>query len=355
MTRKYATLLFASVPAVALLASCGGNSAASGDASGGSNSVTVVDGGGAYHDAMVKAIYKPFEKKTGIKVVSQSYDYSLGSIKAQVEGAHQWDVVSTSTPLTDADAAQLFQPIDYKTVHANELSNMDASKYFLWSVYSANNLAWNTKSIKNPPTSWADLWNTKRFPGPRALWNSPQSTLEIALLADGVSWKHMYPLDVNRAFKKLDELRQKTKVVWYDSGAQQVQMFSSGTAVIGEGWNGRMIDAKKAGQPVNYTLKGAISGGTAWAVLKTAPNAQNAMKFLDYAASAQAGAALAKDFPGMSPANNTSYKMLPQSIARSLESNPANAAKVAGKMDYLWWAKNYDSVFARWQKWYTGQ
>ncbi|MCG2623020.1 ABC transporter substrate-binding protein [Arthrobacter sp. I2-34] len=336
-----------------VLAGCG--APASGSGSTETQTVTVVDGGGAYHDAMAKAVYEPFEKETGIKVVSQSYDYSQGAIKAQVQGAKQWDVVSTSTALADNAAADLYQPIDYTVVDKNGFSEADASKYFLWSVYSANVLAWNTESIKTAPTSWADLWDTAKFPGPRGLWNSPQSVLEIALLADGVSWDKMYPLDVDRAFKKLDELKAKTNIVWYDSGAQQTQNFSSGTSVIGEGWNGRIASSRKQGQPVDYTIKGALSGGTAWAVLKTAPNQENAMKFMNYAASAQAGAALAEAFPGMSPANDKAYPMIPENIAKNLESNPANKDVVAGNMDAQWWAANYDAVYDRWQKWYSAK
>ncbi|WP_434612831.1 ABC transporter substrate-binding protein [Arthrobacter sp. A5] len=336
-----------------VLAGCGTPGSNAGSAP--SQTVTVVDGGGAYHDAMVKAVYEPFEKETGIKVVSQSYDYSQGAIKAQVLGAKQWDVVSTSTILDDAAAAELYQPIDYTVVDKDGYSATDASKYFLWSVYSANVLAWNTNSIKTAPTSWADLWDTGKFPGPRALWNSPQSVLEIALLADGVSWDKMYPLDVDRAFKKLDELKSKTNIVWYDSGAQQTQNFSSGAAVIGEGWNGRIASSREQGQPVDYTINGALSGGTAWAVLKTAPNKTNAMKFMNYAGGAEAGAALAQAFPGMSPANTKSYPLIPEKIAKNLESNPANAKVVAGNMDAQWWATNYNAVYERWQKWYSAK
>ena len=57
------------------------------------------------------------------------------------------------------------------------------------------------------PASWADFWDVKRFSGPRGLRNNPRGTLEIALLADGISAEKLYPLNLDRAFAKLDELR----------------------------------------------------------------------------------------------------------------------------------------------------
>ena len=47
----------------------------------------------------------------------------------------------------------------------------------------------------------------KKFPGRRALRNHPIATLEAALMADGVAPDKLYPLDVDRAFKKLEEIK----------------------------------------------------------------------------------------------------------------------------------------------------
>ena len=53
--------------------------------------------------------------------------------------------------------------------------------------------------------SWADFYDLKTFPGKRTLFKArPQYILESALLADGVDPERLYPLDIDRAFKKLD-------------------------------------------------------------------------------------------------------------------------------------------------------
>src|SRR5215211_1732262 len=50
----------------------------------------------------------------------------------------------------------------------------------------ANVLAYNTERVEGTPSSWADFFNTRKFPGRRGLHKVPSETLEVALLADGV-------------------------------------------------------------------------------------------------------------------------------------------------------------------------
>jgi putative spermidine/putrescine transport system substrate-binding protein len=52
----------------------------------------------------------------------------------------------------------------------------------------------------------------RRFPGPRSLRNHPVDNLEFALLADGAAMDKLYPIDMDRAFRKLDEIRQHVAV-----------------------------------------------------------------------------------------------------------------------------------------------
>ena len=54
-------------------------------------------------------------------------------------------------------------------------------------------LAYDGDKIKgDAPKSWADFWNTQKWGGKRALRKGPKTTLEIALMADGVAPKDVY-------------------------------------------------------------------------------------------------------------------------------------------------------------------
>ncbi|MGF6972768.1 hypothetical protein QFZ94_001195 [Paraburkholderia sp. JPY465] len=96
--------------------------------------------------------------------------------------------------------------------------------------------------------------------------------LEIALLADGVPPNKLYPLDLDRAFKKLDTI--KSDIVWWSGGAQSQQLLASGEAPIGMFWNGRLHALAQTGVPVgiswNQNLTAAdmlvIPKGAKWSV-----------------------------------------------------------------------------------------
>ncbi|WP_163591335.1 extracellular solute-binding protein, partial [Klebsiella pneumoniae] len=72
--------------------------------------------------------------------------------------------------------------------------------------YAANDvvatvLAYRTDKVKSPPRSWADFWDIRGRPGQRAMRKFPFDTIELALLADGVDPRSLYPCDFDRAFK----------------------------------------------------------------------------------------------------------------------------------------------------------
>lgn len=84
---------------------------------------------------------------------------------------------------------------------------------------------YNTKKYPNPPQNWHDFFDTTKFPGKRALRNAAEGGgYEAALLADGVPREKLYPLDYDRATKKLNTIRKN--LVFWDTGAQSQQKWS---------------------------------------------------------------------------------------------------------------------------------
>ena len=55
--------------------------------------------------------------------------------------------------------------------------------------------------------------------------------IEAAFLADGVAPDKLYPLDLDRAFKKLDSI--KADIIWWSAGAQSQQLLASAEAPFG--------------------------------------------------------------------------------------------------------------------------
>src|SRR5678815_1824073 len=52
--------------------------------------------------------------------------------------------------------------------------------------------------------------------------NRPVDNLEFALLADGVAPDRLYPIAVDRAYRKLDQIKQHV-AAWWKTGAQWAQ------------------------------------------------------------------------------------------------------------------------------------
>ena len=127
------------------------------------------------------------------------------------------------------------------------------------------------------PQSWADFWDVKKFPGRRALRNHPLATLEAALMADGVAPDKLYPLDVDRAFKKLEEIKPHI-TVWWTSGAQSAQLLNDGEVDMVMAWNGRVSALTKEGAKVAYTYNQGILQSTSLCILKDAPNLATAVQ-----------------------------------------------------------------------------
>src|SRR5690606_18582457 len=118
-------------------------------------------------------------------------------------------------------------------------------------------LAYDKDKLAEGPASWADFFDTTKFPGKRGLRQGPKSNLEFALMADGVAPADVYsvlatPEGVERAFAKLETI--KNDVIWWESGAQAPQLLASGEVVMTSSYNGR-IDAANKNDQRNFGIQ----------------------------------------------------------------------------------------------------
>ena len=85
--------------------------------------------------------------------------------------------------------------------------------YGITSYSLGTNLVYRKDKFPNGgPQSWADFWDVKKFPGSRCFYDRSFSCLAFALLADGVPADKLYPMDVDRAFRKMSEIKPHIKV-----------------------------------------------------------------------------------------------------------------------------------------------
>ncbi|NOJ45352.1 ABC transporter substrate-binding protein [Bradyrhizobium archetypum] len=303
--------------------------------------ITFVSQGGAYQQAQTVAILDPSAKKLGITINQDSIPDAWPAIKTQVgSGKPIWDVVDTPTGYCLRGGEQgLIEKLDFSKIpNAAAMPEAYRTPYSASYEFYSSVLAYSQKTFpQNAPNSWADFWDVKKFPGRRALRNHPIATLEAALMADGVAPDKLYPLDVDRAFRKLEEIKPHI-TVWWTSGAQSAQLLNDGEVDMVMAWNGRVSAVAKEGAKVNFTYNQGILQSTSLCILKGAPNLDTAVKFLNEAIDPvhQANLPLHIDYgPGNPKAFETG--VIKPERAAQLPSEPTNAAKQA-LMSYAWWS-----------------
>lgn len=216
-------------------------------------------GGGTYQDALRKAIFQPFEAVTGIKVV-EATGPTMPKLRAMLNAENpEWDLVDLLPgDYLQLSSESLLQPIDYTAMERSVFADFPeqaVQPFGVGTLVYAKVITFNTKKYTqaNGPKGWADLWDVKKYPGPRTLdaGNTNIPPIEIARLADGVAAENLYPLDFKRAYAAL--YRIKPIVKWTTAAAMQVETLISGEAVIGPATLGRIQQG--AGCPCRLCLE----------------------------------------------------------------------------------------------------
>lgn len=303
--------------------------------------------GGTTQDAQTAHWAEGFSSETGI-AVTQDGPTDYGKLKAMVEAGNvTWDVVDVEGDYAvQAGKAGLLEPLDFTIIDKDKLDPRFVTDYSVGSFYYSFVIGCNKDAVEACPKTWADLFDTAKFPGKRTFykWSAP-GVIEAALLADGVPADKLYPLDLDRAFKKLDTI--KADIIWWDSGAQSQQLLASAEAPFGSFWNGRLTALAETGVTVETSWENNLTAADSLVVPKGTKNKEAAMKFIAYAASpaSQANFAAAT---GYAPINLDSNTLMDAELRQSLPDMQAET-QVNADMDY--WAEHRDEIGTRWYAW----
>ncbi|OCC06775.1 ABC transporter substrate-binding protein [Labrys sp. WJW] len=303
--------------------------------------------GGTTQDAQKAAWADKFTAKAGVNVV-QDGPTDYGKIKAMVEaGGVTWDVVDVEGDYAaQAGPKGLLEKLDFGVIDKSKLDPRFVTDYSVGSFYYSFVIGCNADAVATCPKTWADLFDTTKFPGKRTFykWSAP-GVIEAALLADGVPADKLYPLDLDRAFKKLDTI--KADIIWWSGGAQSQQLIASAEAPFGSVWNGRMTALAKTGVKVETSWEQNITAADSLVVPKGTKNKDAAMQFIAFATSAQGQADMAAA-TGYAPINLDSAKLMDAETVKTLP-DQQKASQVNADMTY--WAANRDAIGERWYAW----
>jgi putative spermidine/putrescine transport system substrate-binding protein len=200
------------------------------------------------------------------------------------------------------------------------------------------------------PQSWRDFWDTQKFPGPRGVNRTvPQAQFEAALLADGVAPKQLYPLDVGRALKQFDALRDATRLTLNGTGADQINNLGTGETTYAIVYSNRAYLAKRDGIKIAFTFSDGLFEGNGGALLKGAKNIDGAIALLKYHMRPDVLARFAER-TGMAPAYPAASAMIGAEYRGTMATAPENM-KTQHLLDDTYWQQSLSAVTNEWIGW----
>lgn len=320
--------------------------------------LVIASSGGVLDQVLKEQFYDPFTKETGVKVIPVAISASteqFSKVRAMLAtGQPEWDIgqaggeglLSFRDMLTKLDCNSI--PL----AKENGIPDTCRDYGMLRWVYGTV-IAYNTDVFPEgkQPQGWADFWDVKKFPGPRGLQNAgvPWEVMIAALLADGVPKDKLFPLDVDRAFRKLDEIKPYIKV-WWRTGDQSTQILRSGEVVMNMVWSGRALNLKASGAPVDVQWNQGLQGTDWWVVFKNAPHPKAANAFLNFFMSRPEASLAISRKVFYDTSNRKALDLLPASERPAHQTFPSNWKRMVD-LDDKWIADNQKMLLERWADW----
>jgi putative spermidine/putrescine transport system substrate-binding protein len=313
-----------------------------------SGSVVVANWGGDAVPAFEKS-FQGFAGASGMKLQVDGSGPTEGAVKTQVNsGAVRWDVCDGEMYSSYRLGKEgVLAPIDYNVVDKSLIGYGDIHEFGLANYSYSYVIGFDAKKFgKNPPRSWADFWDVKKYPGKRTLYKWMSANLECALLADGVTPDKLYPLDVDRALRKIEELMPHIVTHW-STGAECQQLLRDGEVSMAQMWHTRAQLVKQdTGGAIDWGFDNAIVAPSVWMVPKNNPaGAANAMKFIAYALRPETQAKLMEVY-NMGPVDTKVNALLSAELQKINPTAPANLSKQV-QMNNLWYADHYSDTLNR--------
>ena len=332
--------------------------------------VNFVTWGGAYAVSQQKAYGETW---SGEKINWINYNGGLGEVRAQVEsGKVTWDIVDVlpAAARTGCDEG-LFEPLDRGMfVPAKDGTPMDKDTMtHVPNDCVVPNIFWSYMAFYeegafkgDQPSTIADFFDVKKFPGKRGIHTWPNALIEMALVADGVPIDQIYkvmdtPAGIDRAFAKLDQI--KDHAVFWSSGSKPIELVKSHEVSMSLAYNGRVGAAVLSeGQKLVPIWDGQVIEEQWFVLLKGSPNTNAAKKFLVHisAPEQQAGQAKWINYGPMrrsaleiikanEPWHNSGVNIMPYMPTR------ADVLKRSIFADPAWWADYGEEIAERYTVW----
>ena len=324
--------------------------------------LTVLSWGGAYERAQRAALFEPYTASTGRRIEVAQYDGGLAGLRrAAAAGEVPWDVIDmTRSEAMAACEEGLLRPLS-PSLLAPAPDGTPAERDFLpgslgrcaiTHTVFATVVAYRRDAFPGQrPTSIADLFDQRRFPGPRALQRTPAVNLEWALLSYRVPREELYgllstPRGLRLALERLGELDE---IRWWEAGDTPPRLLAEGEVVMASGYNGRFFDAMvNRGAPIEILWDAQVQEHETWVIPRGNPHPEAARDFIRFATSTERLAELARHIP-YGPARRsaavrvTTHPGSGVDMRLHIPTHPLNAERALVK-DEAWYARTLGRI-----------
>jgi putative spermidine/putrescine transport system substrate-binding protein len=323
--------------------------------------------GGALEEVWIETWWDPFTEETGVEVVPNS-PADVSRLRAQVESGNvEWDMaeIETGGQYLESIEQGLLTELDYDRFRFyfegfggnwDDLIEDALGTHGIQHAPYATILMFDKREFPDggpQPSSLADLWNVEEFPGPRCIQESAVFNLEIGLAADGVDPEEMYPLDVDRAIDKFDELAPHIATFWR-AGAEPIQLVADGECVMSTVWNGRPFSALTV-DGIEYfgvAWDKGIGASAYWVLPAGAPNTEAAYALLAYYNLPEVGADNANTL-GYGNVNSAMDDLLTDEARPYVATYEPNREGLTPQDD-TWWVEHGPDAEEQFSEWRLG-
>jgi spermidine/putrescine transport system substrate-binding protein len=279
---------------------------------------------------------KKFEAETGIKVSIDTYDSNETALAKLSSGAAGYDVMIISNDFVPIFVKQgLFQ--DVNVAGMSNFKNVDPkwqkrpwdpdAKYTVPWMWGTTSYSVDTAVYKGPTDSLKPLFSPPDdLKGKVGMFGSPSEVISLALVYLGKDQCNTNPADL----KELNALLQAQKPfvkVYNSDGIVERQV--AGETVMHEQWSGKALATRQQKATIKYVYpkEGAVGWMDNVAVPTSAPNVENAKKFLNFLMDPE-NIALEQKSTGYQSGITGSNKFLSPDLGNSPEFNPPTDMKI---------------------------
>jgi spermidine/putrescine-binding protein len=249
-----------------------------------------------------------FELVYGVKVNRDEYSSNEEMYAKLSAGGTSYDLVQpTDYVVSPMIRNNLIQKLDHSKLPV--LANFDpnytnlsfdpGNQYTVPYEAGTDAIVYNADKVKNPPKSFADLWNPE-YAGRMVFLDDSRSVIGLTLLTLGYDVNTKDPAQLDQAKAKLAQLVPNVKL--FDSDSPKTALIA-GDVDLGMTWTGEAFLAQQELPSITYVYptEGAILWQDNYAMPVGAPHPDAAYAWLNYTMQGDLFWMMLRDFPYTNP------------------------------------------------------